>query len=249
MIDGLPFSSEGYNQAKSILVGKYRKPSEVANTHIRSFMTLPTIHNTNPKNIYDFYERPIAHINTLDTMSKLKEISGYVGFTLDKLCDVTADLVRTDDNWQNWELNELIGAICKWTERNSIERLERLNRPFKEQYRRECIMQTRQDTKTRQCVYCGSKDYKAIACNRIQDINKRRKIISSKGLCFNCTGEGHCASSCKSQRSCMKCKGNHHTSLCMDETNHKLPEQGPIIQLQGRNSLPHQRVKLSTRLL
>ena len=152
MIDSLPFSSEGYNQAKSILVGKYGKPSEVANAHIRSVMALPTIHNTNPYKIYDFYECPIAHINTLDTMNKSKEINGYVRFTLDKLCDVRADLVRTDDNWQNWGFNELIGAIRKWTERNPIERLERSNRPFKEQHRTEYIMQTRQDTKTRECI-------------------------------------------------------------------------------------------------
>ena len=84
-------------------------------------------------------------------------------------------------------------------------------------------MQTRQNTKTRECVYCGGKDHKAIACNRIQDINKKRRIISSKGLCFNCLGEGHRVSSCKSQRSCMKCKEHHHASLCMDETNQTSP--------------------------
>ena len=108
-------------------------------------------------------------------------------------------------------------AIRKWTERNPIERFERLDRPFKEQRRREHIMQNHENMKTRECAYCGSKDHKAIACNRIQDFNERRKI-SFKKLCFNCIGEGHRASNSKSQRRCMKCKGNH-TSLCMDETN------------------------------
>ena len=36
MIDGLPFTSEGYNRAKSILVGKYGKPREVDNAQIQS---------------------------------------------------------------------------------------------------------------------------------------------------------------------------------------------------------------------
>ena len=76
MIDGLLFTSEGYNRAKSILVGKYGKPSEVANAHTQSVMVLPTTNNTNPYKIHDFYERLIAHINTLDTMGKLKEING-----------------------------------------------------------------------------------------------------------------------------------------------------------------------------
>ena len=39
-------------------------------------MALPTINNTNPFKIRDFYPRSIAHINTLDTMDKLKEING-----------------------------------------------------------------------------------------------------------------------------------------------------------------------------
>ena len=60
--------------------------------------------------------------------------------TLDKLCGIRADLVRTDDNWQNWGFKELIEAIRKWTERNHIERWERSDRPFKEQHRREHIM-------------------------------------------------------------------------------------------------------------
>ena len=84
-------------------------------------------------------------------------------------------------------------------------------------------MQIHQNTKTRESVYCGSKHHKPIACTRIEDVFERRKIISSKKLCFNCIGEGHHASNCKSQRSCMKCKGHHHTSLCMGATNQQSP--------------------------
>ena len=152
----------------------------------------------------------------------MKETNGYVRFTLDKLCGIRADLVRTDDNWQRWGFNELIEAVRKWTKRNPIERLERSDRSSKKQHRRGHIMQTHQSTKTTECVYCGSKDHKPTACTRIQDINKRRKIISSKKLCFNCIGEGHRASNCKSKRSCRKCKG-HYTSLCIDATSQQSP--------------------------
>ena len=79
-------------------------------------MALPTINNTNPHKIHDFYERLIALINTLDTMGKLKGVNGYVRFTLDKLCGIKADLVRTDDNWQKWGFKKLTEAIRKWTE-------------------------------------------------------------------------------------------------------------------------------------
>ena len=172
-------------------------------------------------------------------------------FKLDKLCGIRTGLVRTDNNWKNWGFNELIKAIRKWTERNPIERFERSDRPFKEQHRREHIMQTHENTKTREYIYCSSKDHKPLACNRIQDVNERRKIIASKRLCFNCIGEGYRASNWKSQKSCMECKGHHHTSLCMDATN----QQSFATRTEfynpntGKNLISCQRVKSSTQLL
>ena len=68
MLEGLPFTSEGYNQAKNILTGKYGKPSEAANAQIQSVVSLPKINKTNPYKIRDFYERLIARINPLEMM-------------------------------------------------------------------------------------------------------------------------------------------------------------------------------------
>ena len=52
IIDGLPFTSEKYNRANSILKGKYRKPSEVGNSHIQSIINLPYIGNADPYKIH-----------------------------------------------------------------------------------------------------------------------------------------------------------------------------------------------------
>ena len=38
LIDGLPFASERYNQAKIILCAKYGRPSELVNPHIQGIM-------------------------------------------------------------------------------------------------------------------------------------------------------------------------------------------------------------------
>jgi hypothetical protein len=42
----------------------------------------------------------------------------------------------------------------------------------------------------------------------------RKKMLSSKHLCFNCTGEKHRASDCRSRIQCYNCKRRHHTSIC-----------------------------------
>ena len=69
----------------SILEGKYGKPSEVANTHIQNIMNLLYIGNADPYKTHGFYEKLQTSVNNLDTMGKLREMKGYVRFTLYKL--------------------------------------------------------------------------------------------------------------------------------------------------------------------
>ena len=99
LIDGLPFTTEGYARAKNILV--YGKPSEVANAYIQNIMSLPHVNNVNPYKIHKFSEKLFSSVQALETMGKLKEINDYVRLTLYKLQGIRADLVRTDDDGQD----------------------------------------------------------------------------------------------------------------------------------------------------
>ena len=46
---------------------------------------------------------------------KLKEINADVRLTLDNLRGMRVDLVRTDDNWQDWKFPQLVEALENWT--------------------------------------------------------------------------------------------------------------------------------------
>ena len=71
---------------------------------MNNIISLSTIHGANPKKILKFYQKLSPNLQALETMGKLKEISGYVRMTLDKLEGIRGDhLVRTDDNWQDWD--------------------------------------------------------------------------------------------------------------------------------------------------
>ena len=48
LIDGLPFTSDGYTRAKSILTSRYGKPSEFTAVHIHCITSLPVISNCDP---------------------------------------------------------------------------------------------------------------------------------------------------------------------------------------------------------
>ena len=45
-------------------------------------------------------------------------------------------------------------------------------------------------------------------------VQERRKILSNKRLCFNCTGSEHRAADCLSKGKCQNCDAKHHTSIC-----------------------------------
>ena len=191
LIDGLPFNTEGYQRAKAILTSKYGKPSEVANAHIQAIMSLPVINNSNPVRIHEFYEKLLTSVQCLETMGKLTEIKGYVRLTLEKLPGIRSDLVRIDDEWQEWNFGQLVDALRKWTERNPI--LE--NKSSDRQRKEEKLLQVKQN-KPNECIYCEKTGHRAADCKNVTSVSERRKILSRKKLCFNCTGVKHRAAEC-----------------------------------------------------
>ena len=85
LIEGLPFTSEGYERAKTILKTKYGQVSEVVNAHIQCILELPKVQGTDPSKVHKFYETLASQVQTLETLGKLDEIGGFVRGTLDKL--------------------------------------------------------------------------------------------------------------------------------------------------------------------
>lgn len=216
LIEGLPFSSEGYERAKTILKTKYGQTSEVVNAHIQCIMGLPKVQVADPGKVYKFYETLASHVQTLETLGKLKEIGGFVRATLDKLPAIRPDLVRLDDEWQQWGFPQLVESLRKWCDRNLAQMSERSsrgdghNRGHGHSYQASLHQ-------ARVCVYCDAPDHKAMECKKVPDVRERRKILSEKRLCFNCTGSRHQAKDCKSKYNCQKCGGQHHTSICVQK--------------------------------
>ena len=117
-IDGLLLTTEGYERAKKILNSTYGKSSEIINAYVQNITSLPLIKGGNAAKIQEFYEKLLISVQALESMGKLGEIKGLTRGTLDKLEGIRADLVRTDDNWQEWGFPKLVNALKQWTERN-----------------------------------------------------------------------------------------------------------------------------------
>ncbi len=155
-IDWLPFSSEGYERAKTILKSEYGKNSEIVNAYIQNIMSLPTITGSQPSKVHEFYKTLLFNVQSLETLGKLQEVKGNVRSVLDKLRGIKADLIRGQSGWQEWDFTQLVSALKEWKDINPIDLHEENKKksPFSRQF------QTQEQTqKSRGCVYCSSESH------------------------------------------------------------------------------------------
>ena len=162
-------------------------------------------------------------------MGKLQNINGFVRHTLGKLSGTKSELVRSDDDWQEWTYVELVEALKKWTERNLVQNTEKSseNNPERQRFdqypgrdkseynpKRDRVLHSKESTTIiKGCVYCEG-DHRSEECQNISSTNERKKILSEKRLRFNCTGKKHRDINCTSKHSLQICNKKHHTSIC-----------------------------------
>lgn len=72
-VERLPFSTEGYEQAKNILSTKYGKTSEIVNAYVQNLLGLPVISGSNTLKIHQFYEKLSFNVQALDTQGNLEK--------------------------------------------------------------------------------------------------------------------------------------------------------------------------------
>ena len=125
-------------------------------------------------------------------MGKIKEINGYARVTLDKLQDIRADLVRNDDNWQNWKFQQLVETLEKCTVRNPLALNDNRNPQKGISYSKS--YQAKQ-TKS-ECVYCEKPGHRSSDCKTATPMTERRKTLSDKKICFSCIGAKHRVTEC-----------------------------------------------------
>ena len=132
-----------------------------------------------------------------------------------KLDVVKAELVaHVETNWRDWTFRDLLDALQKWTEVNSIAKVQKRSKDnsFHNQNYQSTGGRalTSRDSEVK-CIYCESVEHKAISCDKVTNTNERKKILVEKHLSFYCAVGQHAASNCKNKVSCQK---RHHTSIC-----------------------------------
>ena len=63
-------------------------------------------------------------------------------------------------------------------------------------------------------MYYKKSDRKSADCQTVKTTSERRKVLSQKKLCFNCTKPKHRAADCRNSKTCLIFKNKHHTTIC-----------------------------------
>ena len=243
-IEGLPFTDDGYDNAKAILEAEYGQPADIVNAYVKNIMELPVITGVNPRKVKEFYKQLRYNVQSLDTLERLGDVKGNVRSTLDKLKGVKADLVRGNEGWRDWDFKDLLRELKKWTDINPVEEnmaervsVKGISNPKQTMPTRVLKTHSQQETRTgnQQCVYCEDQNHRSVNCTKVTETGERRRILSEKRLCYNCTGGKHRADECKSRLRCQKCSRKHHTSICSTREN----DFNPLLVAAG---MPNARV-------
>lgn len=99
LVDGLPFTEEGYNKAKGLLAKRYGQTSEVVGAYVRSILELPSIRERDVAKLHAFYETLLYNVESLQTVGSLGKLYAAVRFTFDKLEVIKSGLAMTNENW------------------------------------------------------------------------------------------------------------------------------------------------------
>ena len=120
-IDGLPFTSEGYEGAKNILQTNYGQTSEIINAYVENIQGLPLISGTHPAKIHDFFETLLYNVQSLETLGKSSDCKALVRGVLNKLPGIKAELVQGKPDWKTWDFTQLINALREWKEIHPVK--------------------------------------------------------------------------------------------------------------------------------
>ena len=87
------------------------------NAHREEIVNLPVVKGSNYLKIQEFYESVSRNYDALLSMGEVEMLRGFVMSTLNKLPQVRPDIVRTDKNWENWDMEALINKLRQWLKR------------------------------------------------------------------------------------------------------------------------------------
>ena len=196
--------------------------------HVDQIINLPTVRATGYNKVYDFYESLSKSFDALQTLGEGSMLKGLVLPTLNKLRNIKADLVRTDEEWEECGMENLIKALQKWLKRNQPEAGKETGEERRERHMFSQRGEGAQTHRGPHCIFECKESHWGDTCPVYDILEKRRRFFSEHRLCFNYARSGHRENKCRG-RGCYKCKARHHSSLCNRESGNEKQNHNKLL--------------------
>ena len=125
----------GYKVAWERLQSEDGQTKLVINAYVNEIANVPVVRGTSYKKIQKFYEKVSQNFDALLTLGEAEMLRGFVMTTLNKLPHVKPDLVRTDDNWESWDMAGFIDERKLLKRHSTEERPEDSYKPPSDPFR------------------------------------------------------------------------------------------------------------------
>ena len=176
--------TKGYETTWERLKREYGLTKVVVNPHMTQMMNLGIIKGTDYERVRKFYEKLSRCYDALQTLDRKDTLDLLVMTTINKLPNVKPDLVRKDDEWEEWSMKDLVGNLEKWLKRSKPGET---TSAYEERHEREknCYSGEAKEKQLRKLTYCDSGHW-CDECKKLEIKESRRSFFRENKLRFNC---------------------------------------------------------------
>lgn len=231
LVDGIAITGETYGQTKQILHSRYGDKNRIIQAHIDYLEGLKPTYSASPEELNDTFIECQRRIHALAALGEDVDVYGRIlapkllrAFPED-ICRrwlIHSKRINVPEHCLTQLLNflneEVQGALDTQKIRGDTLRTSytptaaALHVSFKPQQKRE----KQKRLFPPYCVFCEDKGHWAQDCRKVTTVRDRMEKVKSVGRCFLCLNRGHRVGQCpkRGKASCVKCKKQHHVSLC-----------------------------------
>ena len=202
------------NEQIELLISELVKGKTPKRTYLH---TITSTHKL--KRMHEFYIKLARSVQTLSTMKKKLDCAQYLIYVLmDKLGPVIEIIAQQEDNWKDWNLEQLVENMKRYVQGNRLRNEENDNHQQKPNDRNDSY-QRNQNYRGKKNWWSNNTEPFIVTARIIQLImhkgvgrSFKTRYHEEEEVCFNCTSAGNLASHCKS-RPYFECGQKHHASI------------------------------------
>ena len=223
-IKGLTLTGANYDAAIAILRDRFGKAQPTIAAHMDEILKIQACTSGKTSQLRYVYDKISVHVRGLASIGVSSKQYGsmLIPIIMSKLpTEIRLEIARKSTG-DVWEIDELLESIKIELEAREVsegvQSSSQVRKPGGLPYSPRVPSTSSLTTQDRtgkhiQCVYCKEFHFSA-SCDRVINPNDRKDILRRDNRCFICLGIGHRSTRCESKKSCRRCHGKHHQSIC-----------------------------------